>query len=269
MKSSEISENHKTAVAYIRVSTDRQKHFGYSLPEQASRVSNYRQRNSMYIKKTFIEHYSAVTIKRPQFDKLNKYVRKNKNEIDLLIVLRYDRFARNEADSLIAEEKFKNWGIKLVAIDQPVDDSKPTGRLVKSMYRALAQVDNEEKAIAKKRGMRRAQREGRYFGGLPFGFYKGKDVNGKRLLIENSKEAQLMVEIFQRAANREKLEHIRKSLILRGLTIQKSRFPEMLKNVIYIGKIRIKAWEEEEEPEEIVDGKHMAIIVKKSRCIEK
>ncbi len=68
----------KTAVLYVRVSTDEQASRGYSLRSQQEILTNHCNLNSISILKIFTEDYAAKNIKRPEWIKLITFLRKQK-----------------------------------------------------------------------------------------------------------------------------------------------------------------------------------------------
>ena len=85
----------KRAVLYRRVSTKEQKDKGSSLETQQERLHEFCNRHEIEIIKDFSEDYSAKNINRPMFNKLIEYTAMNKNNIDLLLIHKWDRFSRN------------------------------------------------------------------------------------------------------------------------------------------------------------------------------
>ena len=90
----------KKAIIYTRVSTDEQANHGYSLNDQKSRLEKYCEIKEHEIVQAVKEDYSAKTFDRPEFRKLLDYIKANKGRVDLLLVLKWDRFSRNATDAL-------------------------------------------------------------------------------------------------------------------------------------------------------------------------
>ena len=100
----------KRALLYRRVSTTDQKDKGSSLDTQQERLQDFCSRNEMEIVKDFSEDYSAKNINRPVFNRLIEYITKNKNNIDYLLVHKWDRFSRNalQAQNLVFQLRKHN-----------------------------------------------------------------------------------------------------------------------------------------------------------------
>ena len=109
----------KRAILYVRVSTDEQADRGYSLRDQEERLIKYCELMSIEVAATYREDHSAKDFNRPQYKKLYEFAKSHKNEIDLLLVVKWDRFSRNAPDSYEVIKNFDKLGIEIQAIEQP------------------------------------------------------------------------------------------------------------------------------------------------------
>lgn len=89
----------KTAILYIRVSTDEQADTGYSQRSQDEMLRRYCELNNISIKAVFFEDHSAKTFNRPEFQKMLLQLRKHKGMADLVLFTKWDRFSRNAGDA--------------------------------------------------------------------------------------------------------------------------------------------------------------------------
>ena len=85
----------KTAYLYVRVSTDKQKRKGYSLPEQEERLLKYCRNNDIEIKGIYREDFSAKNFNRPKWKKLFLEVKRKPREDKNILFIKWDRFSRN------------------------------------------------------------------------------------------------------------------------------------------------------------------------------
>ena len=250
----------KNVIIYVRVSTDEQAGKGYSLRDQEQKLIDYCQKNNYIILETFREDYSAKTFKRPEFGKLLEFSKKKKKEIDQLIFIKWDRFSRNTAESYQMIAIFDNLGIEVNAIEQPLDLSIPEQGLMLAVYLSIPQVENHRRSLNVISGMRRAFKEGRYVGSSPKGYNNERDSSKKPILVPNT-QAKLVQEAFELMATglynqKEVMIKINK----KGLNTTRTPFSQLLKNPIYYGGVRIKAYKDEDEC--IVEGIHEPIISK-------
>lgn len=133
-----------------------------------ARVSSVGQNLDIQIKKLtddgcekiFSEKESGAKSKRPKLQEALEYVRDG----DQLVVTRLDRLGRSTPDLHRITEALRIKGVDFRAIDQSIDTSSPTGKLMFSLLSALAEF---EKDILKERqteGIANARAKGVKFG---------------------------------------------------------------------------------------------------------
>ncbi|MGB0917884.1 MAG: recombinase family protein [Flavobacteriales bacterium] len=105
--------------------------------------------------------------------------------------------------------------------------------------------------------MRQAMNEGRYMYKPPLGFANRQ--NGREKWIEPDEHAKHMRWAFEQlSTGMYTVEEVRKKLNQQGCTISSSPFHRNLRNPVYAGKVKIPEWQD--EPEEIVQGRHEGIV---------
>jgi site-specific DNA recombinase len=250
----------KNVILYVRVSTDEQASKGYSLRDQEQKLVNYCKLNNLNILEIYREDYSAKTFKRPVFNKLLDFCKKNKKDVHQLIFIKWDRFSRNTSESYQMIEIFERLSIQVNAIEQPLDLTVPEQGLMLAVYLSIPQVENHRRSLNIISGMRRAFKEGRYVGSAPRGYDNGRDASKKPILIPNN-EAKFIQEAFELiASGLYNQAEVLKKLRSKGFVIGKTSFSNLIKNPIYYGGVFIKAYKDEEEV--IVEGIHEPIITK-------
>ena len=250
----------KNVILYVRVSTDEQASKGYSLRDQEQKLVNYCKEKDLNILEIYREDYSAKTFKRPVFNKLLDFCKKNKKDVHQLIFIKWDRFSRNTSESYQMIEIFERLSIQVNAIEQPLDLTVPEQGLMLAVYLSIPQVENHRRSLNIISGMRRAFKEGRYVGSAPRGYDNGRDASKKPILIPNN-EAKFIQEAFELiASGLYNQAEVLKKLRSKGFVIGKTSFSNLIKNPIYYGGVFIKAYKDEEEV--IVEGIHEPIITK-------
>lgn len=247
-----------TAIIYTRVSTDEQAEKGYSLRDQKQRLEKHCNANGIEIVKHFEDDHSAKTFERPEFKKLIEFIRKNKGLVKKLLIVKWDRFSRNLEGSLNMITQLVKLGVSVEAIEQPLDESVPENLLMKAFYLAAPQVENARRSLNTTNGMRKALKEGRYVSTAPYGFKNTRDEHNRPIITHSSMAAIIKKAFEEIAIGNFPIEVLRKKLYKEGLKISRSNFYTLLRNPIYCGKIRIKAFKD--EPEEIVQGIHEPIV---------
>lgn len=245
-------------IIYTRVSTDEQADKGYSLRHQKQVLELYCGQKDWHILKHFEEDFSAKNFERPEFKKLLVYLKANRKRVDYLLFTRWDRFSRNQEEAYRVIRQFKNMGIEVNAIEQPLDLSQADSKVMLAVYLVIPEVENDKNSIRTKQGLRRAQREGCFTGIAPFGYLNARTENGKSTLAINEELAPLVQKAFKDyASGNYSTEEIRKKHF-RKHPMSKQSLLNMLKNPTYTGKIHIRAWQKEEAT--TVEGLHPAII---------
>lgn len=115
--------------------------------------------------KLFQEQVSSIE-QRPQLEAALEFVR----EGDALVVVRLDRLARSTSDLLGILDRLEAKKVGLRILDfggSEVDTQSPTGRLMLTMFGALAQFERELMLVRQREGIEKAKREGRYKGRQP------------------------------------------------------------------------------------------------------
>ena len=248
----------KTAVIMSRVSTDEQAKTGYSLDIQEKALSDYCAQNHIKVVMKIREDHSAKNFDRPEYKKYLEFSKRNKNKVDYLLVTTWDRFSRNTTDSYEMIRRLKGYGIEVQAIQQPLDLSIPESKVLLAIYLTMPHVDNERRSIKVKEGMRAAIKAGRWTGMAPRGYRNGRDENNKPMLYQTDEAMHFKYAFEEFAKGTKSQVQILDELSHRGVTIRKNTFSLMLRNPLYCGKLRARAFKD--EPEYLVDGKHEAII---------
>ncbi|MDC9723404.1 MAG: recombinase family protein, partial [Urechidicola sp.] len=247
------------AIIYTRVSTDEQASKGFSLPHQKNVLEVYCSHKGINILRHFKEDYSAKNFNRPAFNELLSYIKVNRKSIDSLLFTRWDRFSRNQEEAYRVIREFKNLGIEVNAIEQPLDLSQPDSKVMLAVYLVIPEVENDKNSIRTKEGLRRAMKEGCFVGYAPFGYKNHRNSEGKSTLAIKEDIAPLIRRAYlDYSKGALSTEEIRKKYYHRGLKITKQCMLDTLKNPVYCGKILIKEWKKEDEI--IVEGLHPPII---------
>ena len=110
--------------------------------------------------KLFQERTSASVEKRPRLADCLDYVR----EGDTLVVTRLDRLARSTSHLCQIAEVLARKRVHLHVLDQSIDTSDATGRLLFNMLGAIAQFETELRAERQREGIQKAQERGIHFG---------------------------------------------------------------------------------------------------------
>jgi DNA invertase Pin-like site-specific DNA recombinase len=105
---------------------------------------------------------SGTKEKRPALDRLMADAYKRK--FDVVVVWRFDRFARSVSHLLRALETFQSLGIEFVSLSEQMDTSTPTGKMVFTVLGAVAELERSLIVERVKAGLRNARAKGKTLG---------------------------------------------------------------------------------------------------------
>lgn len=113
------------------------------------------------VEDTFIEKASGTTRDgRPKLAEAIRFARKG----DALVVTRLDRLARSVGDLHGIAKELEAKGVDLIATEQNIDTTTPTGRLMFNMLAAIAEFETDLRKERQLEGIAKAKAEGRYKG---------------------------------------------------------------------------------------------------------
>ena len=248
-------------ILYCRVSTDEQAD-GCSLDMQERYLRAYCTNHHYQIvgdEQPYKEDYSAkhYDLRRPKLKQLYDYCRKHRHEVDKLLFLRWDRFTRNLEFALTYKRKFYDeLGIEINAIESPIDFKGTEWSMLLGMYCGAAHTEDEKISRRTKDGIHGTLLKGKCSNKAPRGYVNRRDEKGEPYVEKDEAQARVIKQVFEEVAKGvEAPNYIRRRLCP---NIQKDAFYRMLRNIFYIGLIRVPAYKD--EPEQIVKGQHDAII---------
>jgi len=106
--------------------------------------------------------YSGAKVNRPELDRMLALCRRRK--FDVVVVYRFDRFARSTKQLVDALEEFGRLGIEFVSLHEQVDTSTPSGKLIFHIFAALSEFERSlirERVIS---GLANAKAKGKRLG---------------------------------------------------------------------------------------------------------
>lgn len=110
--------------------------------------------------KVFQEKQSGTNSQRPRLTACLEYVR----EGDVLIITRLDRLARSTLHLCQIAAELERKQVNLQVLDQNINTSDATGRLLFNMLGAIAQFETEIRAERQMDGIQKAKERGVQFG---------------------------------------------------------------------------------------------------------
>jgi len=154
----------KTALIYIRVSTDKQAEKGIALPTQKDRCLEALKETEF----TFDEDTdlyvdsgeSARTMNRPAIlNMLNRC--KTDKDIGAVIVYDISRLARDRIDFAFIKKDFQKYNIQFISATEPIDSS-PEGQILEGILSSVAEFSSTQSARRIRLNMLRKVKDGHW-----------------------------------------------------------------------------------------------------------
>ncbi len=182
---------------YTRVSTTMQVD-GYSLDAQKEKLKRYAEFQNMEIVNEYSdEGKSGKSVEgRPEFQRMLDNIENGTDEVQFVLVFKLSRFGRNAADVLNSLQRMQDFGVNLICVEDGIDSSKDSGKLMISVLSAVAEIERENIPVQTMEGRKQKAREGKWN-------KSGKSVEGRpefqRMLdnIENGTDEVQFVLVFK------------------------------------------------------------------------
>ena len=209
---------------------------------------------------------SGGTLERPGLQQLMLDI--DSGRIDMVVVYKIDRLTRSLADFAKLVERLEAADCSFVSVTQAFNTSSSMGRLTLNVLLSFAQFEREVTAERIRDKIAASKKKGFWMGGIPPLGYD-PDPNPKvRSLVINKEEAQTVRTLFAlyqkfgclNAVKRQadeiglisKRHHFKSGRLQGGNPFSRGQIYTLLRNPIYIGKIRHK--------DQCFDGLHPALI---------
>ena len=249
----------KRAIIYTRVSTDEQNN-GYSPADQKEKLYRYCENHGIDVVGFYHDDESGKSFDRPEWKKIMTFIQKNKNMVDYIYFLKWDRFSRSAPKAYAELDKLKKLNVEARAMEQPLDLEIPEQKVMLAIYLTAPEVDNDRRALNIFHGIRRGKKEGRWLGACPRGYKNTRNENNRPIIApEGGTQETLVKQAFKDfSTGIYSMEELRLKLYKKGLKCARNSFWRLLRNKAYIGKVLVPAYKN--EPEVWIDGKHIPLI---------
>ena len=226
---------------YTRVSTDNQAEVEFNSCEaQEEKIHSFiASQENMEIFKVYSDPgFTGANINRPALIEMLQDIKQGK--INLVISYKIDRLTRSPKDFYQLIELFEKNNVDFISVTERFDTSTPSGRLLRNIMLTFSQFERELTSERTKDKMFQRAQKGMWNGGfVPFG-YKTVD---KKLVIDEER-TKVVRDIYESYITNRSIAKIYYNLKTNnieannGLPLSKSRIYSILRNPIYIGKIK-------------------------------
>lgn len=249
----------RTAAGYCRYSSDRQHESSIEAQELALR--EWASRNGVVIVRMYYDRaISGTSDNRPDF--LRMIADLKSDPVDLILVHKQDRFARNRYDAAVYQQEIKKRGARLVAVAQDFGEGNEAV-LLEALMQGLAEYYSKNLSSEVIKGRRVKIRAGKHAGGVhPLGY----DVDDDGHYKINDLEAYYIRKLYQCVIDGEPCAPVVAEMRAAGVrgrrkgNMLSNNVVKTLRNPLYTGLYRARAGDEIVE----IPNNHPAIIDEKT-----
>ena len=195
---------------------------------------------------------SGGTMDRPALKALLDEV--DKGLIDMIVVYKIDRLTRSLSDFARLIERLEKAGCSFVSVTQSFNTSSSMGRLTLNVLLSFAQFEREVTAERIRDKIAASKKKGMWMGGMvPWGYQVHSDPKVQSLEPhpQNAPDIQRVFDLYEELGCLSKLKR-EVDQLWPNRSYSRGRLHNILRNPIYIGKVRHKS--------DVYDGLHEAII---------
>lgn len=242
---------------YARVSTERQAERDLSIPAQLQIMQEFAKKQGWLVSGHYVdEGESARTTDRPELKRLLHYCQKRR-DVNIVLVHKIDRLARNVVDYATIKAVLKRRGIRLVSVVENFDDG-PVGQLMENIIASISEWYSANLGEEIRKGARTKLQRGEWPGRPPVGYLSTRE-NGKVVHREDPAVGPIIRDAFERySTGQYSLHEVAEEAAERGLRTRRGRpySEQMMKGLLsrrfFIGKM---VWNGRE-----YRGKHPPIV---------
>jgi site-specific DNA recombinase len=251
----------KKAIGYIRISTEDQSNF--SLDGQERYIREYAEKNDIEILSMFKDDgKSAKNFDRPDWIKLEEFIKVHHRSVNYLIVINYTRFSRNAAEGLMKIEMLeKRFQIIIVSVFEQMFIDYDSPYFFKQRADMLVNAEFELHVIRDrtKFGINQGLTSGRYMGPAPYGYKNARDQFKKPVLVKDELKAEIVEQIYMNfLAGIPNKDNYQKVAALGYSAKGHSAIAKVLANCVYGGLVHVPTYRKEQA--RYVKGIHEQVV---------
>lgn len=262
----------KNGAIYVRVSTDKQEEL--SPDAQRRLLLEYAKKNGIIVSADYIYVENGISgryaDKRPQFQKMIAAAKSEDHPIDVILVWKFSRFARNQEESIVYKSLLKKQcHVDVISISEPLIDG-PFGSLIERIIEWMDEYYSIRLSGEVMRGMTEKALRGGYQAAPPLGY---QHSGPGKIPTVSEPDAAIVRYIFHQytdvGADRTTIARNLNEMGKRtkqGNLFEKRTIEYILANPFYVGKVRwnraphSSARNNPEDQIIIADGAHSPIV---------
>ncbi|MBT3404919.1 recombinase family protein [archaeon] len=226
---------------YVRVSTEEQAKEGLSVDAQIDKCQAFCKARGWEIYRVYKDAgFSAGKMERPAMELLLRDA--NEKKFQIILVYKIDRFSRKLKDLIMVLEDLKQKNINFTSVTEQIDTTSAMGEAFFQIIGVFAQLERGMVKERVKLAFERKIKLGESLNRAPFGY-----IYQNKKLVPDPENAQNLKEIFELWN-----AGINYKEICNKFGISKSSVYQIVKNPIYLGKIKYK--------DKLYKGKHKPLI---------
>jgi DNA invertase Pin-like site-specific DNA recombinase len=224
MRAHAHTQTTKTAIGYVRVSTEEQATEGVSLDVQRDKLSAYCRLHAIkLIDIKADEGISGSTLERPGLQAALQMLRRGR--ANTLLVAKLDRLSRSLRDvCTLVDELFTNERYHLLSLCGMVNTHSAAGRMVLMNLANYNQFEREMISERTRDALQHMKAQGIRLGPAPYGyrFSHDTDEGGRRLLLPLAEEQDVLRQIRELRSDGLKLHQIARRLNDSGIRARRN-----------------------------------------------
>lgn len=251
------------AVIYVRVSSKEQEEGGFSIPAQLKYLKDYAAKNNFQVVHIFAESTTAKETGRKEFNKMLKFLKKQKKACHLLCE-KNDRLLRNEDDAATVKNLFLQTEVSVHLVKDNMilnKNSTPYEIFIFMMFSAVSSLYPRNLSNGVKKGMIEAAEEGHFPARVPIGYINHRTSKKKTCILVDTDKAHYVIRAFELySTGLYSYETLAQKLASEGFMIGKRKCYKrnielILNNPFYMGEFNYKG-------KRYYDAKHTPLISK-------
>ncbi|MCW8129981.1 MAG: recombinase family protein [Planctomycetota bacterium] len=210
----------KTALGYVRVSTDEQATEGISLEAQEEKIRAYCTLKGLHLVEIIVD--AGVSGGKPLASREGGS-RILSAKVDAVVAVKLDRLFRDAADCLAVTKEWDRKGVALHLLDMggnSLDTSSAMGRMFLTMAAGFAEMERGLIRERTRTALQHKRKNGKLAGKVPFGFTLAVDGD---TLLENPSEREALALIRQLRTEGKTFRGIARELEARGIRTKQGR----------------------------------------------